>query len=117
MGRAHFTTSQGREAALGDSVYVGLFVRLVGGSEQREPLGARFHHVRIVAPAPESLVPSEEYLGSNLEVMNVESGRRAVLYRAPASIQVPNWTPNDEAFIYNRSRRLYRFDLDRRPPK
>jgi TolB protein len=65
----------------------------------------------VTAPAPATLVPYREYLGSNLEVLDVATGDRRVVYRAPGSIQAPNWTRDGRALVYNGDGRLYRFDL------
>lgn len=96
---------------LGDTLYVGLFV----GTHDDDAV-ARFRNVRIVVPAPDDLVPYQDYLGSNLEILEVETGHREVVYRAPGSIQAPNWTPDGRALIYNADGRLYRFDLETRTP-
>jgi Tol biopolymer transport system component len=42
----------------------------------------------------------------------VESGRRRIVHRSSEPLQAPNWTPDDEALIYNSNGLLYRFDLD-----
>lgn len=92
---------------MGSEVYVGLF----SSSQHGQRTEARFHNVRVVKPAPDSLVPYEEYLGSNLETMNVETGRRTIECTSPTSLQAPNWTPDGNALIYNSQGRLHRFDL------
>lgn len=98
---------------LGDEVYVGLFVC----SHNEETLErAVFRNVRIVRPAPEGFVPYRDYIGSNLEELDVASGRRRILYRSPHSIQAPNWTPDGRALIYNSNGLLYRFDLETATP-
>ncbi|MDH3650878.1 MAG: DPP IV N-terminal domain-containing protein [Saprospiraceae bacterium] len=74
---------------------------------------AVFRNVRIIKPAPHDLVPYQTYLGSNLEVMNVESGRRANLMYSAHSLQAPNWTPDGEHLIYNSHGILYNYDLSR----
>jgi Tol biopolymer transport system component len=102
-----FTTEQMTGLALGDSVYVGLFVSAGDGEA---PQRAAFRNVRIIRPAPNDLVLYEDYLGSNLEVLNVDSGHRRVVHRSDESLQAPNWTPDDEALIYNSNGLLYRFD-------
>ncbi len=72
---------------LGDQVYVGLFV----GSHNADVLETGvFSNVRISVPAPASLVPYKQYLGSNLELLDVASGRREIIYTVPNSIQAPN---------------------------
>lgn len=99
--------------ALGDEVYVGLFVC----SHNKDVVEkAVFRDVRITVPANDNLVPYRDYIGSNLEVMDVETGNRKILYRAPDSFQAPNWTKDGRALIYNRNGRLYRFDLADKTP-
>ena len=101
------------DLALGDDVYVGLFVC----SHNKEVVEkAVFRDVRITVPAAENFVPYRDYIGSNLEILDVKSGSRKIIYRAPDSLQAPNWTPDGKALIYNSNGRLYRFDLTRKTP-
>jgi hypothetical protein len=99
---------------IGDTVYVGLFVTSHNADVVEE---AVFSEVRITVPAPDTLVPYREYLGSCLEILDVESGRREAIYTEPGCFEAPNWTPDDAALIYNRAGGLYRFPLDRRVPE
>ena len=93
---------------LGDEVYVGLFVC----SHNKDVVEkAVFRDVRITVPAADNFVPYRDYIGSNLEVMDVVTGNRKILYQAPDSFQAPNWTTDGRALIYNRNGRLYRFEL------
>ncbi len=93
---------------LGDEVYVGIF--LCSHNEQAVEK-ALFKNVRIVVPAPKALVPYRQYLASHLEVMDVATGHRKVLYTDSTSIQAPNWTTDGRALIYNKNGLLYRYDL------
>jgi len=98
---------------LGNEVYIGLFVC----SHKRDLLEkALFRNVRIVKPAGKNLVPYHDFLGSNLEIMNVKTGYRKIIYRENASLQAPNWTPDGKTLIYNKEGHLYRFDLATRKP-
>ncbi|HEY8187088.1 MAG TPA: hypothetical protein VIF64_13525 [Pyrinomonadaceae bacterium] len=98
---------------LGDKLYVGLFIC----SHNKDLVEkAVFSDVRITVPAKESFVPYRDYIGSNLEVMEVGTGKRKILYQAPDSFQAPNWTRDGRALIYNRNGRLCRFDLTRNEP-
>src|SRR5947209_8295243 len=64
----------------------------------------------------DGLVAYRDYIGSNLEILDVATGDRTIVYRAPESLQAPNWTKDGKALIYNSGGLLYRFDLaDRRP--
>jgi TolB protein len=101
------------DLALGDQVYVGLFVCAHNDSVVEQ---ATFRNVRITVPARPDFVPYRDYLGSNLEILDVATGDRSVVYRSPASLQAPNWTRDGGALIYNSQGLIYRFDLtDRRP--
>src|ERR1051326_6048697 len=103
-----FTTEEISGLALGDEVYVGLFVC----SHNKDVVErATFGDVRITVPAAANFVPYRDYIGSNLELLDVASGRRKVIYRVTDSLQAPNWTRDGRALIYNRNGRLYRFDL------
>jgi Tol biopolymer transport system component len=103
-----FMTEQVTNLDLGDAVYVGLFI----GSHNKDVLErGTFTDVRISAPAPDNLVPYKEYLASNLEIMDVATGSRRVIYNYPKSIQAPNWTPDNKSLIYNGDGLIYRFDL------
>lgn len=51
---------------------------------------AEFDNVRIVIPPKEGFVPYQDYLGSHIELMDVVSGRREVVFTAPNSLQAPN---------------------------
>ena len=101
------------DLTLGDHVYVGLFVCAHNDSVVEQ---AAFRDVRITIPARADFVPYRDYLGSNLEILDVATGDRTIVYRSPASLQAPNWTKDGSALIYNSQGLLYRFDLtDRRP--
>jgi Tol biopolymer transport system component len=98
---------------LSDEVYVGLFVCAHNADVMEK---AHFDNVRIIVPAPDDFVPYRDYIGSNLEILDVETGRRTIVYESPEPLQAPNWTPDGTALIYNSRGRLYRFDLDTRTP-
>ncbi len=102
------------ELDLGDEVYVGLFV----GSHNTDVVETGvFSNVRISVPAWEGLVPYKDYLGSNIEIMDVASGNREIIYTFPKSLQAPNWTPDGKTLIYNRDGLIYKFDLGNRQPE
>jgi regulation of enolase protein 1 (concanavalin A-like superfamily) len=101
------------ELDLGDEVYVGLFVC---SHDAEEAVTAEFDNVRISVPAADDFVPYRDFIGSNLEIMDVATGVRTIVYRADDSIQAPNWTTDGKALIFNRNGRLYRFDLATREP-
>jgi TolB protein len=108
-----FTTHEVSDLALGDEVYVGLFVC----SHNKDVIErAVFRDVRITVPAAENFVPYRDYIGSSLELLDVARGSRRIIHTSPDSLQAPNWTPDGRALIYNRNGRLYRFDLAQKTP-
>lgn len=100
---------------LGDEVYVGLFV----GSHNADVVETGvFSNVSITVPFKgESDQRTQMTLASNLEILEVASGNRATIYKAPYSIQAPNWTPDGKSLIFNDSKGLlYNFDLATKQP-
>jgi len=98
---------------LPDTVYVGLFV-----CAHNDAVTARatFSNVRITTPAPKELVAYRDYLGSNLETVDVATGNATIVHQYRGSFQAPNWTHDGKALVYVQEGRLYRFDLASRSP-
>ena len=95
---------------LGDEVYVGLFV----GSHNSDVIETGvFSNVAITVPHKgESNGETQMTLGSHLELLEVVSGRRDIIYSTPYSIQAPNWTPDGKSLIFNDGKgTIYNFDL------
>jgi Tol biopolymer transport system component len=69
-----------------------------------------------VVPAGDSFVPYRDYIGSNIEILDVATGRCEIIYRSPESLQAPNWTKDGAALIYNSNGKLHRLDLATRVP-
>jgi hypothetical protein len=109
-----FVTEQVADLDLGDEVYVGIFV----SAHNKDVLekGA-FRDVRITKPAPATLVPYREYLGSHVEILDVATGDREIVHTSPKSLQAPNWTPDGKTLLYNSDGLMYTFDLARRQAK
>lgn len=103
-----FVSDTLRGPALGDSLLVGLFVCSHDSTVLER---ADFRNVRIVIPPEEGWVPYRDFIGSNLEIMDMDTGHRRIVYRSEGSIQAPNWTTDGNALIYNQDGLLYRFDL------
>ncbi len=103
-----FVTEQVSDISLGDDVYVGVFV----GSHNADVIETGvFSNVRITVPAWDSLRPYRDYLGSRIEIMEVASGRRDVIFTSPKSLQAPNWTVDGKSLIYNKEGLMYTLDL------
>jgi hypothetical protein len=110
-------TSEIGRVDLGDAVYAGLFV-CAHNPDVRET--ARFRDVRFIRPAGPSFIPYQDYLGSNLEILDIESGQLQLVHRSAEPFEAPNWTRDGSALIYNISGngpnkgRIVRFDLTAR---
>jgi TolB protein len=104
---------QTTDIPLGDDVYVGLFITAHNDTVTER---ATLSDVRITVPVRAGFVPYREYIGSNVEIMEVATGRRRIVYRSAGSVQAPNWTRDGKALIWNQDGKLYRFDLQTGQP-
>lgn len=93
---------------LGDTPVAGLYISVKDGEKKEQ---VEFFNTRIFNTAADYLVQYKEYLGSLLEIMDVETGNRQVIANDEGSWQAPNWTPDGKTLIYNASGKLYNFDL------
>ena len=109
-----FVKTETSDINLGDEVYVGLFISAHNKDVTEK---ATFRDVRISVPAKENFVPYREYIGSQIELMDVPSGNREIIYTSPKSLQAPNWTPDGKTLIYNSDGLMYTFDLTKRTPQ
>jgi len=109
-----FDTVMITDPALTGEVYAGLFICSHDTNVVEQ---AQFSNVRITVPAKDDFVPYKDYIGSNLEVMEVETGIRKVIYQSPVSIQAPNWSVDGRYLIYNGGGLLYKFDLEKGEPE
>ena len=108
-----FTTVQVSDLDLGDEVYLGLFVC---SHENYVIEKAVFHNVRIVVPAQVGFERSRDPFGSRLEILDVTSGQRQIIYSTDGVFEAPNWTLDGKALIFNADGRLYYFDLEAKTP-
>src|SRR5260221_1033239 len=106
-----FTTVQVSDLELGEAVYLGLFVC---SHEDEVVEKATFHDVRIVVPVQEGFDRGKDPFGSRLEILDVASGDRQILYNRDDVFEAPNWTLDGKALIFNSGGRLYRFDLEKK---
>ncbi len=105
----NYQVAQIDDIDLGADMLAGLFVCAHTNEFSEEVV---FNNVRIFNTAPDHLVQYREYLGSLLEIMEVENGNRTVLASSEGSWQAPNWTPDGKTLIYNAGGKLYNFDLE-----
>lgn len=108
-----FVITQVDELKLGGEVELGLFVCSHNTNVLEHGV---FEDVRLTIPAHDGLVQYREYLGSRLELLDVETGRRQVVFRTADGIEAPNWTPDGAALLYNSQGKLFRFALAEKKP-
>jgi TolB protein len=93
---------------LGEDVLVGLFVC---AHEEACLEQAVFQDVRIIQPVQVDFERGRDPFGSLLEILDVESGHRQVIYSSDDVFEAPNWRRDGQALIFNRGGRLVQFDL------
>jgi TolB protein len=102
------------DITLNDSVFVGLYVCSHNPDVSEKAL---FTNVRIIIPADKDFQPYKDFIGSNLEIMDIATGHRKILYTAPNSLQAPNWTLDGKSLIYNSEGKLFKFNLKNLTPE
>ncbi|MDP3665552.1 MAG: biopolymer transporter TolR [Sediminibacterium sp.] len=106
-----FVTEQVADIEMGNEVYVGLFV---GSHNADVSETALFSDVSVSIPYPgiaDQRTPM--VLGSNLELLDIASGKREIVYTQTNSIQAPNWLQDGKTLLYNDSKgMIYTFSLD-----
>ncbi|HOC18553.1 MAG TPA: hypothetical protein PKK95_09805 [Vicinamibacterales bacterium] len=106
-----YAVSRVDDVKLGARAHVGIFLC----SHEAEVVEtAVLHNVRLIRPAPEGFTPYRDYLGSLVEVLDVETGRRRVVHTVADSMQAPNWTNDGRRLVMNRNGRIYSFELETR---
>jgi Tol biopolymer transport system component len=101
-------STQISDVSLPDTVYAGLFVCAHNDSVVER---GQFSNVRVTIPPKTGFVPYRDYLGSNLEILDLATGNTTIVHQYRGSFQAPNWTTDGKALIYAQEGKLYRFDL------
>jgi len=102
------------ELKMNKSVLAGMFI----GSHEVDVLEkAEFWNVRIEKPAAEGVDGYQNQSPSRLELLDVETGMREVIYETETHIEAPNWSRNGKFLIYNSAGKLYNFDLKKGVPE
>lgn len=109
-----FTTVKLEEVNLRNEVFVGLYVCSHNPDVIEKAI---LSNVRIIKPVPKDFQTYRDYIGSNMETLNVETGQRKVLFQSEHSLQAPNWVNNDKELVYNSNGFLYRYNFETREVK
>ncbi len=93
---------------LPDEVYVGIYVCAHNNAVVEKGI---FRNVRLIRPAKPDFKPYRDYIGSYIELLDVNTGVRKTIYHADDSLQAPTWTPDSKRLVYNHNGRIFSFNL------
>jgi TolB protein len=115
-----FKVAEVTDVAINEDAYVGLFLSSHNADVIEKAI---FDNVRVIRPVKVGFQPYRDYIGSRLELLTVETGKREQIYSSRVPFEAPNWLPDGGSLIYNASGgdpatrgRLWRFDLATRAP-
>jgi len=114
-----FESTNFSDISLPDEVLAGLFICSHDGDTIEKAI---FHDVEIVKPMHANFTPYRDFIGSQLHVLEIGSGKLETIYSSATPFEAPNWTRDGKSLIYNVSGRsngwgaLMRFDLSTRTP-
>jgi TolB protein len=93
---------------MGSSVLAGMFISSHNVDVVEKAI---FWNVRFEKPAAENVDGYQTPSPSRLEILDVETGYREVIYETDMHIEAPNWSRDGKFLIYNLRGKLYKFDL------
>ncbi len=108
-----FTVDSAIVADMNEEGYVGIFY---AGGRTKGAAKATFSNVRVTVPAKVGFKPYTDYIGSNIEILDLATMNRSVIYQYNKSIQAPNWTRDGKKLLYNQDDLLYTYDLATNTP-
>ena len=96
------------------TLYAGLFVC----SHERDVTEtAVFNNFRFDVPAAKGVDGWKSPSPSRLELLEVATGLRKVIYTSTKHFEAPNWSPDGKYLLFNQEGRIYKFMLDGKRPK
>lgn len=99
---------------LGEEVLAGMFIC---SHDPKVIETAKFSNVRIEVPAAEGVDGYRTPSPSRLEILDVETGLRKVIYETDDHIEAPNWSRDGKFLIVNAGGKLYKFDTEVMKPE
>lgn len=94
------------------------YVGLVACSHQAEgTVTGLFSNVRLDVAALEGVDGYRTPSASRLEILDIETGLRKVIYATTDHIEAPNWSRDGKFLVYNSGGKLYKFDLQKGEPE
>jgi Tol biopolymer transport system component len=83
---------------LPDDAFVGLFLCAHNPGVKEEAI---FKDVRIIRPPKAGYIPYRDYIGAELQVLNVHTGQLSVVARSPEQFEAPNWMQDNKTLLVN----------------
>lgn len=111
--REPLVTVAEKQFDLGDEVLAGIFIC---SHDPDVVETAKFSNVRIEIPAAEGVDGYQHPSPSRLEILDIETGLRKVIYETDGHIEAPNWSRDGKFLIYNSDGKLYKFGLKENKP-
>jgi len=94
---------------LEDEFYIGLFVCSHNADVVET---AVFSNTRLSIPVGEEFTPYRDFAGSRVEILDVETGLRKIVYETDDNLEAPNWSPDGKYLILNGRGLLYRVYIE-----
>ncbi len=95
-------------------IYAGLFVC----SHEIDVLEtAVFKNFRLDVPAAIGIDGYQQTSPSRLELLEVETGNRSIIYSSTAHFEAPNWSRDGKYLLYNQEGKIYKFSLETKQPE
>ena len=98
---------------LREEVFAGLFVC---SHNPQVSETAVFHNFRVDIQAAPGVDGNKNPSPSRLELLEVATGRRRVIYTSTSHFEAPNWSRDGKFLLFNQEGRIYRLDLGSRRP-
>jgi TolB protein len=99
---------------ISSELYAGLFVC---SHEIDVAETAIFRNFRLDVPAASGVDGFQNPSPSRLELLEVETGNRSIIYSSIAHFEAPNWSRDGRYLLFNQEGKIYKFPLDSRIPE
>jgi TolB protein len=99
---------------LGEQVLLGMFIC---SHDPNVIETAKFSNVRIEIPAAADLDGYRHPSPSRLEILELQTGLRKIIYETEDHIEAPNWSRDGKFLVYNSGGKLYKFDAEKLKPE
>ncbi|MBW8000910.1 MAG: DUF1349 domain-containing protein [Planctomycetes bacterium] len=103
-----------KQVALQNPAHVGL---MVCSHEKDVQETAVFSNVKITSPKKGAENMSGPILESTLETINIETGKRKIIYQAKEHFEAPNWSRDGKSLIFNQGGKIYTIDVNGGKPQ